>query len=61
MRAGLWKLRQLKVKMVTTVDLWRRIDEKTKGFHLIKSSDLKRNHFRSIKTKAAHLPHKIYK
>lgn len=48
MHARLWKLRQLKVRMGTSVDLHRRTDERLKDF-LIKSDDFRRNNFRSIK------------
>ena len=56
MHAELWKLRKLKVMMVTAVNLCRRIDERLKDF-LIKSGDLRRNNFRSIKTKAIYSSH----
>ena len=42
--------------MVTAVNLCRRIDERLKDF-LIKSGDLRRNNFRSIKTKAIYSSH----
>ena len=48
MHTRLWKLRQLKVRVVTSVDLHRRTDEGLKDF-LIKSDDFRRNDFRSIK------------
>ena len=51
-----WKLKKLKVRMVTTVNLCRRIDERLKDF-LIKSGDLRRNNSRSIKTKAIYSSH----
>ena len=56
MHAELWKLRKLKVMMVTAVNLCRRIDERLKDF-LIKSGDLRRNNLRSIKTKAIYSSH----
>ena len=55
MHAELWKLRKL-VMMVTAVNLCRRIDERLKDFS-IKSGDLRRNNFRSIKTKAIYSSH----
>ena len=55
MHAELWKLRKL-VMMVTAVNLCRRLDERLKDFS-IKSGDLRRNNFRSIKTKAIYSSH----